>query len=104
MSVNKHHAFTVHFNCNFQESNGNAVQSRDWAEEKHQLMLVHLTGSFENKAGFARIAKDSGHNHLTLSERANLNSPCTQSHAKKIIGGKFSTCKPSHFGDSVSLC
>jgi hypothetical protein len=33
----------------------------------------------------------------------NLNSPCTQTYAKGLLG-KFSTCYPSFFGDMVSLC
>ena len=50
------------------------------------------------------MAKDSGATHLTLRGYVNLNSPCTQPHAKRLIGGKFSSCKPSYFGDMVSLC
>ena len=33
----------------------------------------------------------------------NLNSPCTQAHAKRLLG-ECSSCKPSYFGDMVSLC
>jgi hypothetical protein len=33
----------------------------------------------------------------------NLNSPCTQTYAKQLLGN-YSTCKPSFFGDMVSLC
>ena len=94
----------MHFDCNFRESNRKSVRSRDWAEEKRQQALVHLTGLFENKTEFACIAEDLGGNHPKLKGHVNLNSPCTQPHAKKLIGGKFSTCKPSHFGDLVSLC
>ena len=100
----KQYTFTVYFNYNFKENGGKSIRSRDWAEEKRKQSLVYLTRLFEHKAKFACIAKDSGLNHLSLKGYVNLNSPCTAPYAKKLIGGKFSSCKPSYFGDMVSLC
>ena len=102
--TSKQYVFTVYFNYNFKENDGKSIRSRDWAEEKRKQSLVYLTRLFEHKARFACIAKDSGLNHLSLKGYVNLNSPCTVPHAKKLIGGRFSSCKPSYFGDMVSLC
>ena len=33
-----------------------------------------------------------------------LNSPCTQTYPKRLLGKYDSSCKPSYFGDMVSLC
>ena len=98
MTTEKQCVFTVYFNYNFKENDGKSIRSRDWAEEKREQALVYLNGLFENKAKFACIAKGSGPNHLTLRGHVNLNSQCTTPHAKKLIGGRFSSCRPPYFG------
>ena len=104
MTAAKQCVFTVCFNYNFKENDGKSIRSRDWAEEKREQSLIYLTRLFENKAKFACIAKDLGPNHLTLRGCVNLSSQCATPYAKKLIGGRFSSCRLSYFGDMVSLC
>ena len=96
--VTKQYVFSLYFNY------GGAL-NRDvgWAEKKRDQGLVYLKRLFENKAQFSCIAKDGVSNCLLLKGCVNLNSPCTQVYAKRLLG-KYSSCKPSYFGDMVSLC
>ena len=105
MGTTKQYIFSLFFNFNFKEKDGEAIRGREWAEGKRDQALVYLKRLFENKAQFSCIARDEnqGSNCLMLRGYMNLNSPCTQAHAKRLLG-KCSTCKPSHFGDMVSLC
>lgn len=89
------------FNCNFATKTGDVV-GREWAEEKRENAIVCLKRLFENKAQFSCIAKDENKDCLLLRGHMNLSSPCKQAHAKRLLG-KHSTCKPSYFGDMVSL-
>ena len=97
MGTTKHYVFTIFFNFN-------GDKERPWAQKRREDSLVYLTGLFENKAKFTCMARDTGENCLKLSGCVNLTSPCTQSHAKRLIGGKCICCEPSYFGDVVSLC
>jgi hypothetical protein len=103
----KQYIFSLYFNFNGKDDgNGNGViRDRKWAEERRENALVYLKRLFENKAQFSCTAKDDnrGGSCLMLRGYMNLNSPCTQTYAKRLLG-KFSTCKPSFFGDMVSLC
>lgn len=59
---------------------------------------------FENKARFAIVAKDRLNGScLLLRGYINLKSPCVSPHLKGMLG-KYSTCRPSYFGDMVNLC
>ena len=92
-------AFCLFFNY------GNGGWAKENAEKKREDALVYLKALFENKAKFSCVAKDESRTTscLLLRGHVNLNSPCLQAHAKRLLG-KFSTCKPSYFGDMVSLC
>ena len=87
------------FNLYFNDWGG----GEEWAEKTRENSLAYLRRLFENKAKFSCIAKDRDKNTLLLRGYVNLNSPCTQSYIKKMLG-KYSNCKPSYFGDMVSLC
>lgn len=102
----KQYIFNLFFN--FKETDngdGNGlVHDRKWAEERRKSALAYLKRLFENKAQFSCTAKDErGGSCLMLRGYMNLNSPCTQTYARRLLG-RFSTCKPSFFGDMVSLC
>ena len=105
MGTTKQCIFSLFFNFNFKEKDGESIRGREWAEEKRDQALLYLKRLFENKAQFSCIARDEnqGSNCLMLRGYMNLNSPCTQAHAKRLLG-KYSSCKPSYFGDMVSLC
>ena len=105
MGTTKQYIFSLFFNFNFKEKDGESIRGREWAEEKRDQALLHLKRLFENKAQFSCIARDEnrGSNCLMLRGYMNLNSPCTQAYAKRLLG-KYSSCKPSYFGDMVSLC
>ena len=77
---------------------------KEKAEKRWEDALVYLKALFENKAKFSCIAKDESKTTSCLLLRGymNLNLPCTQACAKRLLG-KFSSCKPSCFGDMVSL-
>jgi hypothetical protein len=81
----------------------NYTSSRAQAEAQRERALTFLTKLLENKSQFACIAKDEINSCLMLKVYAHLKSPCTQVHLKRMVG-KYSTCKPSYFGDMVSLC
>jgi len=98
----KHYTFILYFNYNFKNKDG-LTRDRTWAEERRENALKYLKRLFENKAQFSCIAKDEGSDFLTLRGYMNLNSPCTKLYAKRLLG-KYSCCKPSYFGDMVSLC
>ena len=105
MGTTKQFIFCLFFNFNFKEKDGESFRGREWAEGKRDQALVHLKRFFKNKAQFSCIARDEnqGSNCLMLRGHMNLNSPCTQVHAKRLLG-KCSSCEPSYFGDMVSLC
>ena len=101
-TTTKQYIFNLFFNYNFKSKSGDFTQ-REWAEEKRNTALAYLKRLFENKAQFSCIAKDENRDCLMLRGYMNLNSPCTQAYAKRLLG-KYSSCKPSYFGDMVSLC
>ena len=105
MGTTKQYIFSLFFNFNLKEKYGESIRGREWAEEKRDQALLYLKRLFENKAQFSSIARDEnqGSNCLMLRGYMNLNSPCTQGYAKRLLG-KYSSCKPSYFGDMVSLC
>ena len=100
MGTTKQYVFNLYFN--FKDD---GARGRDWAEEKRNDALAYLKRLFENKAQFSCIAKDENRTGKCLMLRGymNLNSPCKQEYAKSLLG-RYSTCKPSYFGDMVSLC
>jgi len=93
------------FNLCFNFKDGDADRGKAWAEEKRDGALTYLKRLFENKAQHSCIAKDENRNGLCLMLRGcvNLSLPCTQVHIERLLG-KCCSCKPSHFGDMVSLC
>lgn len=100
MTAAKRYVFNLFFN--FKE--GDTTRGRAWAEEKRESALTYLKRLFENKVGFSCVAKDEKNaSCLMLRGYMNLNSPCTQRYAKRLLG-KYCSCKPSYFGDMVSLC
>jgi hypothetical protein len=103
----KQYIFSLYFNFKGKDDeNGNKlVREREWAEGKREDALIYLKRLFENKAQFSCTAKDEGRGGSCLMLRGymNLNSPCTQTYARRLLG-KYSSCKPSFFGDMVSLC
>ena len=101
MVATKRYVFNLFFNFN----EGDKARGRAWAEEKREGALIYLKRLFENKARFSCIAKDEKKDGSCLMLRGymNLNSPCTQGYAKRLLG-KYCSCKPSYFGDTVSLC
>ena len=97
MSVTtKHYIFTVFFNYS-------TDKERECAKKQRGESLVYLRRTFEFKARFACIARDQNTSSLMLKGFCNLNSPCKSGHLKEILG-KYSSCKPSYFGDIVNLC
>ena len=98
MGTTKQCVYNVFFNYN-------TDKERVWAGKKRNDTLAYLTRLFENKARFSCIAKDENRTNSCLMLRGymNLNSSCTQAHAKRLLG-KCSSCKPFYFGDRVSLC
>ena len=82
---------------------------RPRAEKWREDALACLKRLFENKAQFSCIAKDENSSNngnkstLMLKGFVHLNSPCTRGYLKGLLG-KCSSCKPSYFGDMVSLC
>lgn len=103
MTATKQYVFNLFFN--FKDDENKLTRGREWAEEKRESALTYLKRLFENKAQFSCITKDENRvaSCLMLRGYMNLNSPCTQTYAKRLLG-KYSTCKPSFFGDMVSLC
>lgn len=99
MGTTKQYNFNLYFNHRGDKG------GREWAERTRDGALAYLKRLFENKAKFSCIAKDENKRNSSLMLRGyvNLNSPCTQAYAKRLLG-KFSSCKPSYFGDMVSLC
>ena len=93
-TTTKHYQFMLFFNCK-----GGRPQAEKWREDA----VAYLRRLFENKAGFACIAKDENKTSLLLRGYVNLKSPCQQAHLKGMLG-KYSVCKPSYFGEMVSLC
>lgn len=89
------------FNLYFNDKSGGG--NTEWAEKTRDQALIYLKRLFENKAKFSCIAKDRDRNTLLLRGYVNWNSPCTQEYIKRMLG-KYSSCKPSYFGDMVSLC
>ena len=98
MGTTKQCVFNLYFNHR-------GDKGREWAEKTRDGALTYLKRLFENKAKFSCIAKDENRTTSCLMLRGyvNLNSPCTQAYAKRLLG-KYSSCKPSYFGDMVSLC
>jgi hypothetical protein len=105
MTTTKQYIFNLFFNFKGKDNGNELTRGREWAEEKRESALAYLKRLFENKAQFACIAKDENRTASCLLLRGymNLNSPCTQAYAKGLLG-KYSSCKPSYFGDMVSLC
>lgn len=113
MGTTKQCVFNLYFNYRENKErewaektrDGVLTRGREWAEEKPDQALVYLKRLFENKAQFSCIPKDEnqGSNCLLLRGYVNLNSQCTQVYAKRLLG-KYSSCKPSYFGDMASLC
>jgi hypothetical protein len=105
MNTTKQYTFILYFNYNFKDKDSGLTRGREWAEEKREGALAYLKRLFENKAQFSCIAKDENGTASCLLLRGymNLNSPCTQAYAKGLLG-KYSSCRPSYFGDMVSLC
>lgn len=103
----RQYIFTLFFNY----ANGERVR----AEKRREESLVYLKGLFENRAKFSciarderdesKIARDGGRASACLMLRGycNLNSPCKHEYAKRLFG-KYSSLKPSYFGDMVNLC
>ena len=81
------------------------TEKRRGQKKRRDDTLAHLKRLFENKAKLSCIAKDESHKTTCLMLRGyvNLNSPCLQACAKRLLG-RHSCCKPSYFGDMVSLC
>lgn len=98
MAATRQYIFNLYFNFK-----GDASRERTWASREGAL--AYLKRLFENKAQFACIAKDENKNGSSLMLRGymKLKSPCTPIYAKRLLG-KYSSCKPSYFGDMVSLC
>ena len=96
-TATKHYVFSVFFNYNRQEK----AQS----ESKREESLTYMTRLFERVAKIACIAKDENKNKpcLMLRGYVNLKSPCTQPHIRRWLG-KYCTCYPSNFGDTMNLC
>ena len=94
----KHYQFMLFFNFE-----GGGGRGRTQAEKWREDALAYLKRLFENKAGFACIAQDESSSSLLLRGYVNLKSPCQQAHLKGMLG-KYSVCKPSYFGEMVSLC
>ena len=94
-TTTKHYQFTLFFN--YRE--GGRPQAEGWRLDA----LAYLVRLFENKAEFACIARDENKSSLLLRGYVNLKSPCKQSYLKGMLG-KYSACKPSYFGEMVSLC
>ena len=92
-ATTKQYVFNVYFNYKGDPK---------WAEQRRNKTLAYLTKLFENKAKFSCIAKDSRESCLLLKGYMNLNSPCSIDYAKRLLG-KYCNCKPSYFGDMVSL-
>ena len=97
--MTKEYVFNLYFN--FKE--GDTSRGRAWAEEKRQSALAYLKRLFENKARSSCVAKDENKKCLILRGYMNLNSPCTQRYARRLLG-KYCSCKSSYFGDMASLC
>ena len=95
--TSKHYQFILFFNC---EGGG---RGRSQAEKWRDDASAYLKRLFENKAGFACVARDENKSSLLLRGYVNLKSPCTQGHLKGMLG-KYSSCRPSYFGEMVSLC
>ena len=96
MGVTKQYVFNLYFNYK-------GDKGREWAEKTREGTLTYLKRLFEGKAKFSCIAKDENKTSLLLRGYVNLNSPCGLDYAKRLLG-KYSSCKPSYFGDMVSLC
>jgi len=102
----KQYIFTLFFKYDFENKKGE-TRERQWAEEKRDRALAYLQRLFESKAQFSCVAKDEGTVGntpcLMLRGYVNLHSPCTPAYAKRLLG-RYSSCRPSYFGDVVSLC
>ena len=85
------------------KSKDEEIVQREWMEEKCVNTLAYLKRLFENKAQLSCTARDKNRDYLMLRGYMNLNLPCTQAYAKRLLG-KYSSCKLSYFGDMVSLC
>lgn len=96
MGATKQYVFNLYFN-------DRSKTGTEYAEKTRENSLTYLKRLFENKAKFSCIAKDRDNDTLLLRGYVNLNSPCTQEYIKRMLG-KYSSCKPSYFGDMVSLC
>ncbi len=103
METTKHYTFILYFRYNFKDTKKDLLRDRAWAEEIREGTLKYLKRLFEIKAQFSCIAKDDGLDYLMLRGYVNLNSPVTPAYMKRLLG-KYSSCKPSYFGDMVSLC
>jgi hypothetical protein len=105
MTTTKQYIFNLFFNFKDKDNGNELTRDMEWAEGRRESALAYLKRLLENKAQFSCTAKDKNRNGscLTLRGYMNLNSPCTQAYAQRLLG-KYSTCKPSFFGDMVSLC
>ena len=103
--TSKQYVFSLYFNYDGKSGENGLVRDRKWAEERRGNAIVYLKGLFNKKATFSCTAKDESRDgsRLMLRGYVNLNSPCTPAYIKRLLG-KYSSCKPSFFGDMVSLC
>ena len=92
MGTHQQYVFNMYFNKKMEQP-----------EKARQNSLAYLKNLFEIKAKFSCIAIDQEDDTLVLRGYVNLNSRCKQAWFKQMIG-KYSSCKPSFFGDMVSLC
>ena len=97
VKTTKHYQFILFFN--HKEGGRERLQTEKWRNDA----WTYLVRLFENKASFACIARDENKSSLLLRGYVNLKSPCTQAYLKNMLG-KYSACKPSYFGEMVSLC
>ena len=80
-----------------------AEMDKTWAEGKRDKTFEYLKRLLKVKAQFACIAREDAPGKLMLRGYVHLNSPCSEVYFKRLLG-KFSACKPSYFGDAISLC
>ena len=71
------------------------VNSEARAQQQQEETSIHSKGVFERMAKFSAIAKEE-------AENLRVQSSCTQSHIKRILG-ECSHCDPSSFGDVTNM-
>lgn len=98
-ATTKQHTFSLFFNFD------GVGWTRVRAEKRREDAATCLKSLFENEAKFSCVAKDESKdgNCLLLRVCVDLDSPCTQACAERLLG-KCGSCEPSCFGDVVSPC